>query len=93
MPARARPRGVTLVELLVTLVLLGLLASAGFLSLAAARAPVDPAAAELRRAMRRAVSERRVVALRTDSAWLRVLPDGRVLEAPRLPHPEGTHAP
>lgn len=93
MPACARQRGVTLVELLVTLVLLGLLASAGFLSLAAARAPVDPAAAELRRAMRRAVSERRVVALRTDSAWLRVLPDGRVLEAPRLPHPEGTHAP
>lgn len=88
-----RRAGVSLVELLVVLVLLGVLASIGGLNLTVFRAPVDPLAGRLRRAERQAVTERRAVLLRTDSVWIRVLPDGRILEAPIAPEREESHAP
>ena len=83
----------TLVELLVVLVLLGLLASIGALKLTVFRSAEDSGEAALRRATRRAVHERRAVVLRTDSLWIRVLPDGRILTARAHPAGEVAHAP
>jgi prepilin-type N-terminal cleavage/methylation domain-containing protein len=82
-----RRKGLTVVELLVALTLLGLLAGIGTLSFSALRAGEDPQDESLRRERRQAIQAGRDINLRRDTLLLRFLPDGRVLEA-RLPHAE-----
>ena len=90
---RRADAGITLVELLVALVLLGLLAGSGALALAAVGPAQSSASTALSRAARRSVQERREILVQGESTWVRFLPDGRVLEAPRFPVPVVPHVP
>lgn len=72
--------GVTLVELLVALVILGMMTGIGALSVMSLRpAALGVALDSMTSARRRAIRDGRPVVLRDGSQVLRFLPDGRVL--------------
>jgi Tfp pilus assembly protein FimT len=78
--------GITLVELLVVLVLLGLLTTLGAVSVTSLRPPPDAARLDTLRAARaQAIRGGIPVMLTLDSVPIRFLPDGRVLGGPADP--------
>lgn len=80
MMARGEPRGTTLVELLVVLVVLGLLAAVGAGSMTSLREPqADAQVHALRRARAQAIQRGVPVLVQSDSGWTRFLPDGRTV--------------
>jgi prepilin-type N-terminal cleavage/methylation domain-containing protein len=78
--------GITLVELLVALVIVGLLAAIGTVSVTSLRPPLEAARLDtLRSARVRAIRTGAPVMLMLDSLPIRFLPDGRVLGGPLDP--------
>jgi hypothetical protein len=85
-PSDRSTAGITLVELLVVLVLLGLLTTLGAVSVTSLRPPPGAARLDtLRSARARAIRSGTPVTLTHDSAPIRFLPDGRVLGGPLNP--------